>query len=140
MTEPCQICGKEAVIRYPGNDPENGPARPYCPDGHSECEGCREWFTAIVTVPAFTARYDEDDPKSEVTVPESTHESSLCRKCEAQMMGFRDVEDMEAYERHEMARMHRSRGSRDLPDRGQALGLRLPVAPERSGDSGRCNR
>lgn len=32
--------------RYPGNDPENGPARSYCPKGHSTCYRCGEWFHA----------------------------------------------------------------------------------------------
>jgi len=48
MSEPCDFptCTNQARNRYPGNDPENGPARAYCPAGHSTCYGCRAWFQA----------------------------------------------------------------------------------------------
>jgi hypothetical protein len=28
----CFVCGLPLKVRYPGNDPENGPASPRCPD------------------------------------------------------------------------------------------------------------
>jgi len=31
-------------LRYPGNDPENGPARWQCADGHLHCDICGKTF------------------------------------------------------------------------------------------------
>lgn len=84
MTPECEFpeCGKLVRILYPGNDPENGPARPYCADGHSTCYRCGEWFQAKVTQPATVVRYDEDVRDDEpIEIPESVHESDLCASC-----------------------------------------------------------
>lgn len=40
-------CSLPTRIAYPGNEPENGSARPYCADGHSRCYGCGAAFLAI---------------------------------------------------------------------------------------------
>lgn len=36
----CPECGKKLVMRYPGNDPENGPAGLRCPQYHQAAEPC----------------------------------------------------------------------------------------------------
>ena len=36
----CPDCGKKLVMRYPGGDPENGPADLRCPQGHQGAEPC----------------------------------------------------------------------------------------------------
>lgn len=33
-------CGEQMRMKYPGNDPEDGPARWECSKGHVECDGC----------------------------------------------------------------------------------------------------
>lgn len=44
-------CGEPTRMRYPGDDPENGPARPQCRHGHMLCEGgCGVWVGAHDTV------------------------------------------------------------------------------------------
>ena len=37
---PACLCGSPMRLRYPGNDPENGPARPVCSKGHMICNEC----------------------------------------------------------------------------------------------------
>lgn len=69
-------CGAETRVRYPGNDPENGPARPYCPEGHGTCYRCGGWFQAITRTEAWT------DPETGLEVPAGTVESDWCRRCE----------------------------------------------------------
>jgi len=34
----CPFCSKPLRLRYPGGDPENGPARMLCPDDHQSIE------------------------------------------------------------------------------------------------------
>lgn len=36
-------CGKPVALRYPGNDPEMGPARFECKAGHVPCQECGAW-------------------------------------------------------------------------------------------------
>lgn len=36
----CPICGGVTRMRYPGNDPENGPARMACWNNHGPCNVC----------------------------------------------------------------------------------------------------
>lgn len=33
----CRFCGTKLRMRYPGGDPENGPARPSCPNNEHPC-------------------------------------------------------------------------------------------------------
>ena len=79
----CRICGGATKIRYPGNDPENGPAREYCNEGHAPCYSCGRLFKAIKQYPASTQRYVEDDPESEVVIKAFSTESDWCKICEA---------------------------------------------------------
>lgn len=69
-------CYQRTKVRYPGNDPENGPAREYCEDGHSTCYVCAKWFQAIVKFEAWT------DEETLIHVPASTHEADWCSGCE----------------------------------------------------------
>lgn len=87
-----ESCGQPTRIRYPGNDPENGSARPYCANGHSTCECCGAWFQAITTTPEFLAKHDESDPGQ--VVPAGEHESSACSSCVAQFDdGYEGVDE-----------------------------------------------
>ena len=38
----CKECNEPLVMRYPGNDPENGAARPICKNKHLVCNACGE--------------------------------------------------------------------------------------------------
>lgn len=75
MSNACPICKEPTRLKYPGNDPENGPARPYCKNGHSTCYRCAGFFQAIVQVEGWT---DEEFG----VFPPSTHESDLCTSCD----------------------------------------------------------
>ena len=77
-------CGLQCQLQYPGNDPENGPARAYCKSGHSQCYRCGNTFQAIVHVPESTRRWDDDDPMSEFKVEACSYESDWCPECEEQ--------------------------------------------------------
>ena len=42
-TPVCKSCGHPMKMGYPGNDPENGPARSYCPKGcKTKCPVCKK--------------------------------------------------------------------------------------------------
>lgn len=75
-------CYQRTRMKYPGNDPENGPARECCPAGHSTCYRCGKWFQAIVKYEARTEYYDDDDPSSAVEIPAGSSESEICSACE----------------------------------------------------------
>jgi hypothetical protein len=69
-------CAKPTRTMYPGNDPENGPARPYCADGHSTCYNCGRWFACVRKTEGFT------DDETGVVVPAGSVESDWCQSCE----------------------------------------------------------
>lgn len=71
-------CSKRVRLKYPGGDPENGPARPYCSEGHSTCYNCGKWFPAITPIPAWT------DEETGQKFPESSSESDWCQECEVE--------------------------------------------------------
>lgn len=68
-------CYQRTKLKYPGNDPENGPAREYCPDGHSTCYVCGNWFQAIVPTEGFT------DEETGIVVNPSSYEAEWCPSC-----------------------------------------------------------
>lgn len=70
------FCLQRTRMRYPGNDPEIGPAREYCPDGHSTCYSCGEWFQAIVKTEDWV------DEETGQMVKGGECESDWCSKCE----------------------------------------------------------
>lgn len=74
--DPCGLCGGPTRIRYPGGEPDNGPARPYCDHGHSTCYRCAGWFQAIVPTGGFT------DEETGLEIPPSSYESDWCEPCE----------------------------------------------------------
>lgn len=71
-----EYCNQRTRMRYPGNDPENGPAREYCPDGHSTCYSCGKWFQAIVKTESWI------DPDTGQIIPQGSYESDWCEPCE----------------------------------------------------------
>ena len=71
----CKICGGRAAARYPGDDPENGPARPYCSEGHAPCYRCGTQFLAIERVGPLS------DPDGFGDIPASTFENEWCPAC-----------------------------------------------------------
>lgn len=73
-------CMQRTRMKYPGNDPENGPAREYCPDGHSTCYLCGKWFQAIVKTEAWT------DEETGIVIPAGSHESDWCEPCTKEHM------------------------------------------------------
>ena len=74
LEAPCPLCHGPVRCRYPGNDPENGPARPYCTLGHSTCYRCGAWFEAIeVTGASFDPEIGH--------LPAAEFESDWCHDC-----------------------------------------------------------
>jgi hypothetical protein len=74
-------CQQRTRMKYPGNDPENGPAREYCKDGHSTCYQCGKFFQAIEQVPEYETYYDDSAPNSKVTIPATSVEHDWCSAC-----------------------------------------------------------
>jgi hypothetical protein len=70
-----EYCNQRTRMRYPGNDPENGPAREYCPDGHATCDRCGKWFKVITPIEGFT------DEETGIVVAPSSTEASWCDPC-----------------------------------------------------------
>lgn len=71
-------CYQRTRMKYPGNDPENGPAREYCPSGHSTCYVCGKWFQAINKTQGFT------DEETGIVVPDGSYEADWCSACEVE--------------------------------------------------------
>lgn len=71
-----EYCNQRTRIRYPCDEPENGPAREYCPDGHSTCYHCGKWFQAI------TKTEDWVDEETGLKINGGLHESDWCTACE----------------------------------------------------------
>lgn len=82
MAGPCQACQAPTKMLYPGLDPENGPARPYCAQGHSICYCCSKVFLAIELVPEQKFLMVDDDPTSVITISASRIEHDCCPVCE----------------------------------------------------------
>ena len=73
-------CQARTRMKYPGNDPENGAAREYCPSGHSTCYKCGEWFQAIEPIEGWT------DEETGQVIPPSSTEGDWCTPCAEQRM------------------------------------------------------
>jgi hypothetical protein len=66
-----RVCGLPLRTQYPGLDPENGPARPFCPEGHSQCIDCEGWASGWCELcDACLAKLPCDVCQREVANPE----------------------------------------------------------------------
>ena len=75
-------CSSATRMAYPGNDPENGAARPTCKAGHSVCERCGRWFTGVGTCDICMDEIEERDEMDAGEQAAAEHEAQECN-CES---------------------------------------------------------
>lgn len=69
MAEQCSDCGGDLRMRYPGGDPENGPARMDCEYGHAEAAEVEAFWEELAShpddCPCEHCEFDRDIEKQE---------------------------------------------------------------------------
>jgi hypothetical protein len=75
----CHECGKACHMRYPSNNPENGPARMACPDGHETVRSLVQRIADSQASACFfdlVDEYTQGGPFPDFVVPEDVRSAA----------------------------------------------------------------